>query len=83
MKADQTNIASLEPPAQRGLQRIQKSTCSGLAGSVDPLLIRTIRQLNNIGIYDGATMNAVYGRRLARVEAAEQRRVALIWARAA
>lgn len=33
------------------------------------LLLRTIRQLNSIGIYDGSTMTAVYGRRLARVEA--------------
>jgi hypothetical protein len=28
------------------------------------LLRKTIRQLNSIGIYDGATMKAVYARRL-------------------
>lgn len=32
------------------------------------LLRKTIRQLNDIGIYDGATMKAVYARRLKAAE---------------
>ena len=67
----------------RDIDVSSKASAAQLQRPVDPLLIRTIRQLNTIGIYDGATMNAVYGRRLARLGAQAKRQLALVWARAA
>jgi hypothetical protein len=55
-----TNPTTLTHPRASGSCQSQPQPCA--------ILRKTVRQLNAIGIYDGATMKAVYARRLKAAE---------------